>query len=46
MGFVTTAAEIIAFLHSKGFTIETGRGRHGTKLVKGKQRITSTDSPG
>ena len=39
MGFVTTAAEIMAFLKSKGFTIETGRGRHGTKVVKGKHKI-------
>ena len=39
MGFVTTAAELLAFLRSKGFTIETGRGRHGTKAVKGNHRI-------
>ena len=39
MGFVTTAAELLAFLRSKGFTIETGRGRHGTKAVKGEQKI-------
>ena len=29
----------MAFLRSKGFTIETGRGRHGTKAVKGEQKI-------
>jgi predicted RNA binding protein YcfA (HicA-like mRNA interferase family) len=40
MGFVTTAAEILAFLRSKGFTIETGHGRHGTKAVRGKQKIS------
>jgi len=39
MGFVTTAAEIIAFLKSKGYHVETGRGRHGTKIVKGNHRI-------
>jgi predicted RNA binding protein YcfA (HicA-like mRNA interferase family) len=39
MGFVTTATEIMAFLRSKGFTIETGRGKHGTKAVKGGQKI-------
>ena len=39
MGFVTKASEILAFLRSKGFTIETGRGRHGTKAVKGGLRI-------
>ena len=39
MGFVTTVAEIMAFLRSKGFTIETGSGRHGTKAVRGEQRI-------
>ena len=39
MGFVTTIAEIMAFLKSKGYHIETGRGRHGVKMVKGKYRI-------
>ena len=39
MGFVTTADEIIAFLKSKGYHVETGRGRHGIKMVKGSQRI-------
>ena len=46
MGFVTTAAEIIAFLKSKGYHVETGRGRHGTKAVKGKQRIPLPTHPG
>ena len=39
MGFTITAAELIAFLRSKGYTIQTGRGRHGTKAVKGNHRI-------
>jgi len=39
MGFVTTAAEIMAFLRSKGFTIETGRGKHGTKALRGGHKI-------
>ena len=46
MGFVTTAAEIIAFLRSKGFAIETGRGRHGTKAVMEEQRIPIPLHPG
>ena len=45
MGFVTTAAEIMAFLRSKGFTLETRSGRHGTKLVKGKLRIPLPTHP-
>lgn len=39
MAFTITAAELIAFLRSKGFAVETGRGRHGTKVVIGGQRI-------
>jgi predicted RNA binding protein YcfA (HicA-like mRNA interferase family) len=40
MGFVTTADEIIAFLRSKGYKEETGRGRHGVKMVKGGNKIS------
>ena len=40
MGFVTTAAEIMAFLASKGFHKETGRGRHGVKMARGSMRIS------
>jgi len=40
MGFTITAAELMAFLRSKGYTIQTGRGRHGTKAVKGNHRIS------
>ena len=36
---MTTAAEIMAFLKSKGYHVETGRGRHGTKAIKGKHKI-------
>ena len=39
MGFTVTVAELLAFLRSKGYTIQTGRGRHGTKAVKGNHRI-------
>jgi predicted RNA binding protein YcfA (HicA-like mRNA interferase family) len=39
MGFVITAAEIVAFLASKGYHKETGRGRHGMKMVNGSTRI-------
>ena len=39
MGFNVTVAELLAFLRSKGYTIQTGRGRHGTKVVKGNHRI-------
>ena len=39
MGFTITAAELMAFLRSKGYTIQTGRGRHGTKAVRGNHRI-------
>ena len=39
MGFTITAAELMAFLRSKGYTIQTGRGRHGTKAVKGNHKI-------
>jgi predicted RNA binding protein YcfA (HicA-like mRNA interferase family) len=40
VGFVITADEIIAFLTSKGYTQETGRARHGVKMVKGNQKIS------
>ena len=39
MGFTITAVELSAFLRSKGYTIQTGRGRHGVKAVKGGLRI-------
>ena len=39
MGFTITTPELLAFLRSKGYTIQTGRGRHGTKAVKGNYRI-------
>jgi predicted RNA binding protein YcfA (HicA-like mRNA interferase family) len=39
VGFTITAAELMAFLKSKGFHVETKRGRHGVKAVKGAQRI-------
>ena len=40
MGFTITATELMAFLRSKGYTIQTGRGRHGTKAVRGGQKIS------
>ena len=40
MGFTITAAELMAFLRSKGYTIQSGKGRHGVKAVKGGQRIS------
>ena len=46
MGFVTTIAEIMAFLKSKGYHLDTGRGRHGVKMVKGSQRIPIPAHPG
>ena len=39
MGFTVTVTELLAFLRSKGFTIQTGRGKHGTKAVKGNHKI-------
>jgi predicted RNA binding protein YcfA (HicA-like mRNA interferase family) len=39
MGFTMTIEEIIAFLACKGFQKKTKRGRHGTKMVRGEQRI-------
>jgi len=39
VGFTITAAELIAFLRSKGYTIRTERARHGTKAVKGGHKI-------
>ena len=39
MGFTITVTELMAFPRSKGYTIQTGRGRHGTKAVKGNHRI-------
>jgi len=46
MGFVTTADEIMAFLASKGFHMETGRGKHGTKMIKDRLRISIPTHPG
>jgi predicted RNA binding protein YcfA (HicA-like mRNA interferase family) len=46
MGFTITAAEIIAFLVSKGYHKETGRGRHGVKMVIGSTRIPIPSHPG
>ena len=40
MGFTVTVAELLSFLRSKGYTIQTGRGRHGTKAVMGNHRIS------
>jgi predicted RNA binding protein YcfA (HicA-like mRNA interferase family) len=34
-----TIKELLAFLRSKGYDIKTGRGRHGTKAVKGNHKI-------
>ena len=39
MGFTVTVAELLAFLRFKGYTIQTGGGRHGTKVVKGNHKI-------
>jgi predicted RNA binding protein YcfA (HicA-like mRNA interferase family) len=39
MGFTITAAELIAFLASKGFHKETERAGHGVKMVKGSLRL-------
>jgi len=39
VGFTITVAELLAFLRSKGYTVQTGRGRHGTKAVNGNHRI-------
>jgi predicted RNA binding protein YcfA (HicA-like mRNA interferase family) len=46
MGFTITAAELMSFLASKGFHRETGRGRHGIKMVKGGVRIPIPAHPG
>jgi predicted RNA binding protein YcfA (HicA-like mRNA interferase family) len=46
MGFTITVAEIMAFLTSKGYRIETGKGRHGTKAVKGGYRVSIPAHPG
>ena len=43
MGFTVTAAELIAFLTAQGFHKETGHGRHGGKMVKGRLRIPISD---
>ena len=43
MGFTITAAELISFLASKGFHKETGRGRHGVKMVKDRLRVPIPD---
>jgi predicted RNA binding protein YcfA (HicA-like mRNA interferase family) len=39
MGFTITAAELMSFLASRGYHKETGRGKHGVKMVKGGVRI-------
>ena len=39
MGFTITAAELLAFLSSKGYTIQAGYERHGTKAAKGSHKI-------
>jgi predicted RNA binding protein YcfA (HicA-like mRNA interferase family) len=39
LGFTVTVAEVLAFLRTKGYTVQTGKGKHGTKAVKGKQKI-------
>jgi hypothetical protein len=39
MGFTITVAELLAFLRTKGYTVQTGRGRHGTKAVNGNHKI-------
>jgi predicted RNA binding protein YcfA (HicA-like mRNA interferase family) len=39
VGFTITAAELIAFLATQGFHKETRRGRHGVKMVKGRNHI-------
>jgi predicted RNA binding protein YcfA (HicA-like mRNA interferase family) len=46
MGFTVTAAELIAFLASRGYHKETGRGKHGVKMVKGGVRIPIPAHPG
>jgi predicted RNA binding protein YcfA (HicA-like mRNA interferase family) len=46
MGFTITAGEIMAFLASKGFHKETGRGKHGVKMVIGGVRIPIPAHPG
>jgi predicted RNA binding protein YcfA (HicA-like mRNA interferase family) len=46
MGFTITAAELMAFLASKGYRIETRKGRHGTKAVRDGQRIPVPTHPG
>jgi hypothetical protein len=40
MGFVSTVDEIMAFLKSKGYEEETGRGRHSVKMAKGRNKIS------
>jgi hypothetical protein len=35
LGFTITVAELLAFLRSKGYTIQTGRERYGVKAVRG-----------
>jgi predicted RNA binding protein YcfA (HicA-like mRNA interferase family) len=46
MGFTITAGEIMAFLASKGFHKETGRGKHGVKMVIGTISIPIPVHPG
>jgi hypothetical protein len=45
MGFTITAIELMAFLAAKGYRKETGRGRHGVKMV-GATRIPIPAHPG
>jgi predicted RNA binding protein YcfA (HicA-like mRNA interferase family) len=46
MGFTMTAVEIMAFLASKGYQKETGRGKHGVKMVMLAIRIPIPAHPG
>jgi predicted RNA binding protein YcfA (HicA-like mRNA interferase family) len=46
VGFTITVFELLAFLRSKGYTIQTGHGRHGVKAVRGGQRIPIPAHPG
>jgi predicted RNA binding protein YcfA (HicA-like mRNA interferase family) len=39
VGFTIRVAELIAFLQSKGYAMQTGQGRHSTKAVKDGHRI-------
>jgi predicted RNA binding protein YcfA (HicA-like mRNA interferase family) len=46
VGFTITAAEMMAFLASKGYHKETGRGKHGVKMAKDGNRIPIPAHPG